>query len=167
MIAQILPAVCQSIREAPPALVSGMLGALRRQIFSSISRLARGNFSDVRACVFEPTCSFHLFAYVVYVTQDPDSVTIAWKKASKSWEVRFKGPVALEAQLGVGWGNFQTADGIFLQVIPESEVLMCYTHSHPDRLRVTVRVCRGQEGGGSAELHPGDQELPLPESGIL
>ena len=164
MIVQILPAVCQSIREAPPALVSGMLGALRRQIFLSISRLARGSFSDQRACVFEPTCSFSLFAYVVYVTQEPASVNISWKGSSKSWEARFKGPVALEAQLGVGWGNFQTADGIFLQVIPESEVLLCYTHSHPDRLRVTVRATRGQEGGGSVQLVPGDQELPLSES---
>jgi hypothetical protein len=164
MIVQILPAVCQSLREAPPALVSCMLGALRRQIFSSISRLARGGFSDPRACVFEPTCSFSLFAYVVYVTQEPTSVEIAWKKASKSWEARFKGAVALEAQLGVGWGNFQNADGSFVQVIPESEVLLCYTHSHPDRLRVTVRVTRGQEGGGSVQLLPGDQELPLSES---
>ena len=164
MIVQILPAVCQSLREAPPALVSGMLGALRRQIFSSISRLARGSFSDARACVFEPSCSFSLFAYVVYVTQEPTSIKIAWMKATKSWEARFQGPVALEAQLGKGWGNFQTADGIFLQVIPESEVLLCYTHSRPDRLRVTVRVTRGQEGGGSVQLLPGDYEQPLAES---
>ena len=84
-----------------------MLGALRRQIFSSISRLSHCNFSDPRACVFEPTCAFSLFAYVVHATQEPTSVKIAWKNASKSWEARFEGPVALEAQLGVGWGNFQ------------------------------------------------------------
>ena len=159
------PAVCQSLREAPPALVSGMLGLLRRQIFSSISRLACGNFSDPRACVFEPSCLFSLFAYVVYVAQDPDSVEIAWKKASKSWEVnRKQGSKALFLlKLGIGWGNFQTAEGVFAQVIPESVILLCYTHSHPDRLRMTVRVTCGQEGGGSFQLLPGDYDQPLAE----
>ena len=85
------------------------------------------------------------------------------EKAFKSWEARFQGPISLEAQLGVGWGNFQTAEGIFAQVIPESEVLLCYTHSHPDRLRMTVRVTRGQEGGGSVQLLPGDHDQPPAE----
>jgi hypothetical protein len=68
MVLQVLPNVCQSLRAAPPALVNDMLGALRRQIFSSIVKLARSNLSDPRACIFEPVCLFSLFAYVVYVS---------------------------------------------------------------------------------------------------
>ena len=161
MVTQILPAVCQSLRTAPPALVNGMLGTLRRQIFTSLSRLAHGSASAERSSVFEPSCTFSLFAYVVYVTQDQDSVSISWKGESRSWEAKFKGPASLEAQLGVGWGNFQSADGPYVQVIPESEVLLYYTHKNPDKLRITLRITRGQEGGGRVVFLPSDSARPL------
>ena len=74
---------------------------------------------------------------------------------------KFKGPASLEAQLGVGWGNIQSADGAYVQVIPESEVLLYYTHKNPDKLRITLRVTRGQEGGGSVVLLPSDSARPL------
>ena len=161
MVSQILPVVCQSLRASSPELVGSMLGALRRQIFTSLSRILHGAASDARSSVLEPSCTFSLFAYIVYVTQDPDSVSISWKNESKSWEAKFKGPGALEAQLGIGWGNLQSPDGPYVQVIPESEVLLYYAHSHPDKLRITLRVTRGQEGGGSAQLLPTDKTLPL------
>ena len=161
MVTQILPAVCQSLRTAPPALVNGMLGMLRRQIFTSLKRLAQDPASSERSSVFEPSCTFSLFAYIVYVTQEQDSVSISWKNESRSWEAKFKGPASLEPQLGIGWGNFQLADGPFVQVIPASEVLLCYTHQNPDKLRITLRVTRGQEGGGSVELLPTNSARPL------
>ena len=161
MVSQILPVVCQSLRASPPELVGGMLSTLRRQVFMSLSRILHGAASDARTSVLEPSCTFSLFAYIVYVTQDPDSVSISWKNESKSWEAKFKGPAALEAQLGIGWGNLQSSEGPYVQVIPESEVLLYYAHSHPDKLQITLRVTRGQEGGGSAQLLPTDKTLPL------
>ncbi len=123
MVSRVLSAVCQSLRASSPALVSGMLGALHRQIFASLSRLVHGPSSDPRSSVFEPSCPFALFAYIVYVSPQQDSVSNSWKDASRSWEARFKGPAALESQFGVGWGNLHLPDGTYVQVIPNSEVL--------------------------------------------
>ena len=161
MVSRVLPAVCQSLRASSPALVSGMLGALRRQIFASLSRLAHGPSSDPRSSVFEPSCPFALFAYIVYVSPQPDSVSISWKDATRSWEARFKGPAALESQFGVGWGNLQLSDGPYVQVIPDSEVLFFYSHKQPDKLRITVHITRGQEGGASVVLIPSAGAMPL------
>ncbi len=99
---------------------------------------------QTRGPVFEPSCLFALFAYIVYVSPQPDSVSISWKDASRSWEVRFKGPAALESQFGVGCGNLQLSDGPYVQVIPNSEVLFFYSHKQPDKLRITVHITRGQ-----------------------
>ena len=41
MIVQILPAVCQSLREAPPALVRGILGLLQADIFEHFEACTR------------------------------------------------------------------------------------------------------------------------------
>jgi hypothetical protein len=155
MVSRVLPAVCQSLRASSPALVSGMLGALRMQIFASLSRLGHGPSSDPRSSVFEPSCPFALFAYIVYVSPQQDSVSISWKDASRSWEARFKGPAALESQFGV------ICDGPYVQVIPNFEVLFFYSHKQPDKLRITVHITRGQGGGASLVLIPSAGAMPL------
>ena len=130
MTESVLAAASQVFKTAQSATLRGLLGLIRRHIHDRMHRLVSKPGAGPQSAVANIPCTFAFFAYLVYITDAGEKVSVEWDKKSKAWRAHFRGPQSLHKHLGVGWESV-SKEQFYAHV--RGGIVLRYAHSNPTR----------------------------------
>jgi len=158
MTDSVLAAASQVFKTAQSATLRGLLGLVRRHIHDRMHRMVSKPGAGPQSAVARIPCTFEFFAYLVYITDAGEKVSVEWDKANKAWRAHFRGPQSLHKQLGTGWESV-SKERFYARVT--GGIVLRYAHSNPHTARFTMlRVECGSQGGLQAVLQPDENDEP-------